>query len=105
MIQLLKNFFIWIYNHTEQDKLLHKGFGEIFFFLTYIVLFLCGISNCLSLALSLIVVALIGLLKEYIFDPIATEGNKPDIKDALWTILGGIEIFIVTAIIYNIASK
>ena len=100
MIQLLKNFFIWIYNHTEQDKLLHKDFGEIIFFLTYIAFFLYGVNNWLSLAIPLIVVALIGLLKEYIFDPIATEGNKPDIKDTLWTILGGMEAFIAMATAY-----
>lgn len=102
MIDLLKKFFIWIANHTEQDKLLHKDFGEIIFFLTYIAFFLYGVNNWLSLSISLIVVALIGLLKEYIFDPIAIEGNKPDIKDALWTILGGMEIFIIIAILYNI---
>ena len=100
MIDLLKKFFIWIANHTEQDKLLHKDFGEIIFFLTYIAFFLYGVNNWLSLSISLIVVALIGLLKEYIFDPIATEGNKPDIKDALWTILGGIEAFIAMSTVY-----
>ena len=100
MIDLLKKFFIWISSHTKQDKLLHKDFGEIIFFLTYIALFLYGVNNWLSLSISLIVVALIGLLKEYIFDPIATEGNKPDIKDALWTILGGMEAFIAMATAY-----
>lgn len=102
MIDLLKKFFIWISNHTEQDKLLHKDFGEIIFFLTYIAFFLYGVNNWLSLTISLIVVALIGLLKEYIFDPIATEGNKPDIKDALWTILGGMEAFIAMATAYTL---
>lgn len=100
MIDLLKKFFIWIANHTEQDKLLHKDFGEIIFFLTYIAFFLYGVNNWLSLSISLIVVALIGLLKEYIFDPIATEGNEPDLKDALWTILGGMEAFIAMAAAY-----
>lgn len=105
MIQLLKNFFMWIFSHTQQDKLLHKDFGEIIFFLTYVALFLCGVTNWLSLVISLIVVALIGLMKEYIFDPIATKGNKPDIKDALWTIFGGMEVFVAITILYIIFLK
>lgn len=94
-----------ILGHTEQDKLLHKDAGDLFFFLTYIVLFLCGVSNWLSLVISLIVVALIGLMKEFVFDPIATEGNKPDMRDALWTILGGVESFIAITILYYVLLK
>ena len=68
--------------------------------MTCVALFLCGIGSWLSFGLSLAVVALIGFLKEYLFDPTAIEGNEPDIKDALWTILGGIEAFIAMATIY-----
>lgn len=101
MTKFLTKLFVWISNHTEQDKLLHKDFGSLFFFLAYIAFFLCGVNNWLSLLFSLIFVALIGFLKEYVFDPIAIKDDEPDVKDALWTILGGIEIFIVIAIVYT----
>lgn len=102
MKHLLTKLFVWLSNHTEQDKLLHKDFGEIIFFLTCVALFLCSIGSWLSFGLSLTVVALIGFLKEYLFDPTAIKGDEPDIKDALWTILGGIEAFIIMATIYII---
>lgn len=100
MIHFLTNLFDWITNHTEQDKLLHKDCGEIIFFLTCVALFLCGINSWLSLGLSLAVVAFIGFFKEYIFDSIAIENDKPDVKDALWTLLGGIEAFIAMSTVY-----
>lgn len=98
----LTKLFAWIYNHTEKDKLLHKEFGELFFICAYIAFFLCGVNNWLSLIFSLIFVALIGFLKEYVFDPIAIKDDEPDLKDALWTILGGLEVFAIIAIVNSL---
>lgn len=94
-MQKLAKFFTWIVNNVEKDKLIHKEVGSLVFFLACIALLVLGVNIYTSVAISTLITALFAFGKEYWFDPRYFKGNVPDIKDALWTMYGAIEMIII----------
>lgn len=97
----LTKLFTWIINNVEKDKLVHKEIGSSIVFLSCIALSLIGIGIYPSVLLSLLITAVFAFGKEYWFDPKYFQGDVPDIKDALWTMMGGIDTILII-IIFNL---